>query len=131
VRVSTDAASQPNVSAGDQIEFTPGRSVKETEMNRTAVSAAPLSTGSHCFRLTPQGQACVDLVETHEQTLGSLSRYLHDVLMLCGTGVWFEQLLQFMPPRSLEESLKSLMALGLIEETVTPKPSTRAWRNCH
>ena len=85
-------------------------------MGTATLSAAPLDLASSCYRLTPQGRACVDLVETPEQTIGSLSRYLHDVLMLCGSGTWFEQLRQFMPPRSLEESLEALLALGLIEK---------------
>lgn len=84
-------------------------------MSRTVLSAVPLSSGKGCFRLTAKGRACVDLVETEEHTIGSLSRYLHDVLMMCGSGLWFEQLRQFMPPRSLDESLQSLLALGLIE----------------
>jgi hypothetical protein len=88
-------------------------------MSRTAVSAIPSNPTSGCFRLTAKGRACVDLVETHEQTIGSLSRYLHDVLMMCGSGAWFEQLQQFMPPRSLDESLHALMALGLIERDAT------------
>jgi hypothetical protein len=76
----------------------------------------------------------VDLVEHQEQTIGSLSRYLHDVLMMCGSGVWFEQLRQFMPPRSLEESLRALMALGLIERVDVqesprhvPAPARNSW----
>ena len=91
-------------------------------MNRSAMTAVPLQLGSDCFRLTLRGRACVDLVETEEQTLGSLSRYLHDVLMMCGSGMWFDQLRQFMPPRSLEESLRALMNLGLIER-VDPRAS--------
>jgi hypothetical protein len=82
----------------------------------TTASATLLDAGSRCFRLTAKGRACVDVVETELQTLGSLSRYLHDVLMMCGSGIWFEQLRQFMPPRSLEESLQSLQQLGLIEQ---------------
>ena len=74
-----------------------------------------LNGGMRCYRLTSTGQACVELVETGEQAIGSLSRYLHDVLMMCGSGVWFDQLRQFMPPRSLEESLQALLSLGLIE----------------
>jgi hypothetical protein len=70
---------------------------------------------SQCFRLTPRGRACVQLVETESQTLGSLSRYLHDVLMTCGTGPWLRQLQRLMPPRPLEESLRALVLLGLIE----------------
>jgi hypothetical protein len=86
----------------------------------TSTHAPPLpSLASRCYRLTPRGRACVDMVNTKAQTTGSLSRYLRDVLEMCGTGVWFEQLQQFMPPRSLDESLRSLLALGLIE-TVEP-----------
>ncbi len=82
----------------------------------TSTHATPLpSLASRCYRLTPRGRACVDMVNTKTQTTGSLSRYLHDVLEMCGTGVWFEQLQQFMPPRSLDESLRSLLELGLIE----------------
>ena len=88
-------------------------------MSRTNVSAIPANPTSGCFRLTAKGRACVELVETQEQTVGSLSRYLHDVLLMCGSGVWFEQLRQFMPPRSLDESLRALMALGLIERIDT------------
>lgn len=75
----------------------------------------PVSPRSCCYRLTAKGRACVNTVEFEVQTIGSLSPYLHDVLVLCGEGVWFQQLQQFMPPRSLEESLRSLQALGLIE----------------
>ena len=82
----------------------------------TSTHATPLSSlASRCYRLTPRGRACVDLVNSKARTTGSLSRYLHDVLEMCGTGVWFEQLQQFMPPRSLDESLRSLLELGLIE----------------
>lgn len=95
-------------------------------MGSTPLSAT-LDLGSSCYRLTDKGRACVDLVETQEQTIGSLSRYLHDVLMMCGSGMWFEQLRQFMPPRSLEQSLQSLLALGLIEQ-VAPPPRNRAGR---
>jgi hypothetical protein len=103
-------------------------------MSRTNVSAIPANPTAGCFRLTAKGRACVELVETQEQTIGSLSRYLHDVLMMCGSGVWFEQLRQFMPPRSLEESLRALMALGLIERVdaqetprYVPQPTHRGW----
>jgi len=89
-------------------------------MASTHLSATALDLGSSCYRLTDKGRACVDLVETPEQTIGSLSRYLHDVLMMCGSGMWFEQLRQFMPPRSLEQSLQSLLALGLIEQVAAP-----------
>jgi hypothetical protein len=89
------------------------------------LSAATLDLGSGCYRLTDKGRACVDLVETREHTIGSLSRYLHDVLMMCGSGMWFEQLRQFMPPRSLEQSLQSLLALGLIEPVPAEHASPR------
>lgn len=82
----------------------------------TSTHAPPLpGLASRCYRLTRGGRACVDTVNTKAQATGSLSRYLHDVLEMCGAGVWFEQLQQFMPPRSLDESLRSLLALGLIE----------------
>ena len=90
----------------------------------TKFSSETLDLGSRCYRLTARGRACVDIVECEQQTLGSLSRYLHDVLMMCGSGVWFEQLRQFMPPRSLEESLQSLLTLGLIE-VVEPQAAPR------
>ena len=103
-------------------------------MSRITVSATASNPASLCFRLTPQGRACIDLVETGHQTIGSLSRYLHDVLMMCGSGLWFEQLKQFMPPRSLEESLNALLALGLIEEIeadhaapYVPPPVRHSW----
>lgn len=83
-----------------------------------------LSLGSRCYRLTERGRACVDVVESADQTIGSLSRHLHDVLMMCGSGIWFEQLRQFMPPRSLEESLQSLVTLGLVEQ-VDAEPSAQ------
>lgn len=91
-------------------------------MDPIAVSDVPMSLGSNCYRLTAKGRACVDLVEAQGQTIGSLSRYLHDVLMMCGSGAWFDELRRFMPPRSLEQSLQSLLALGLIER-LAPKDS--------
>ena len=84
-------------------------------MSHTRLSVARVNPGSSCYRLTARGRACVDLVDSEKQAVGSLSRYLHDLLMMCGSGMWFEQLRQFMPPRSLEESLQSLLELGLIE----------------
>ena len=60
-------------------------------MGSANLSAACLNLGANCYRLTAQGRACVDLVETQEHTIGSLSRYLHDILMMCGSGVWFDQ----------------------------------------
>ena len=97
-------------------------------MSRHALPADTLSLGSRCYRLTLTGRACVDLVETEHETLGSLSRYLHDVLMLCGSGVWFEQLRQFLPPRSLEESLRALLNLGLIEDVPTVTRASRSFQ---
>ncbi|ROZ77699.1 hypothetical protein [Ramlibacter sp. WS9] len=84
-------------------------------MASTIRTNTPVSLDARCYRLTATGRACVDVVETEGQTVGSFSRYLHDVLVLCGSGIWFEQLQQCMPPRSLEDSLRTLLALGLIE----------------
>ena len=91
-------------------------------MGSSRFSADSLNLGSRCYRLTEKGRACVDVVECGQQTIGSLSRYLHDVLMMCGSGIWFEQLRQFMPPRSLEESLQALLALRLIEVVEQAQP---------
>lgn len=71
--------------------------------------------GSRCYRLTAGGRACLDLDSAEARSTGAQSPYLHDVLAMCGSGVWLEQLQQFMPPRSLGEALRSLLALGLIE----------------
>ena len=81
----------------------------------SVVQAAGVNLDARCYRLTSKGQACVKVVVTRRETLGALSRYMRDVLLMCGSGVWFEQLSQFMPPRSLEESLRALLQLGLIE----------------
>ncbi len=78
-------------------------------------TSATTPSPSSGYRLTAKGRACVAIVETGGQTVGSLSRYLHDILLMCGSGAWFDQLRQFMPPRSLEDSLKALQTLGLIE----------------
>ena len=83
-------------------------------MGHTA-EPAPLQSPQGCFRLTEKGQVFVDLVETNERAIAPLSRYLHDVLMMCGSGMWFAQMRQFMPPRSLDESLSTLQMLGLLE----------------
>jgi hypothetical protein len=85
----------------------------------THATTALAGLASRCYRLTANGRACVDRVDGRARAPGSLSPYLNDVLEMCGAGVWFEQLQQFMPPRSLDESLRSLLALGLIE-TVEP-----------
>ncbi|MBI2770222.1 MAG: hypothetical protein HYX47_11405 [Burkholderiales bacterium] len=85
-------------------------------INAHAAAARP---ATRCYRLTPRGRACVDTGRPDTLSGDTLSRYLHDVMVLCGSGAWFEQLLQFMPRNSLEESLRSLLDQGLIE-TVQP-----------
>jgi hypothetical protein len=85
-------------------------------MRQANLSADSLMLGNCCYRLTARGRAWVDLTETEACTAGAPSRYLHDVLMMCGSGIWFEQLKQFMPPRSLEDALQALLALDLIEK---------------
>lgn len=89
--------------------------------------ATASSPASRCYRLTPGGRACLDLDCQEAPTTGVLSPYLRDVLEMCGSGVWFQQLRQFMPPRSLDESLHSLLARGLIE-TVAPDEAPRELR---
>jgi hypothetical protein len=73
----------------------------------------------------------VAVVEADIQTVGSLSRYLHDILLMCGSGLWFDQLRQFVPPRSLEESLRSLLALELIECLEPQQPARSAAATAH
>jgi hypothetical protein len=90
-------------------------------MGQSNLSADPLKLGKSCYRLTSRGRAWVDLTETETCTVGALSRYLHDVLMMCGSGIWFEQLKQFMPPRPLEDALQALLALDLIETVDAPQ----------
>jgi hypothetical protein len=94
-------------------------------MGSLHMSAPVTKSGSRGYRLTSRGRACVAVVEAEGQTIGSLSRYLHDVLLMCGSGVWFDQLKQFMPPRSLEESIQALLALGLIECLGEEEPPRR------
>ncbi len=86
--------------------------------------ATACSPASRCYRLTTRGRACLELDDNEAQGTVALSPYLRDVLEMCGPGVWFQQLRQFMPPRSLDESLRSLLALGLIE-TVAPDEAPR------
>jgi hypothetical protein len=102
-------------------------------MSLTAVSGVPLPSTAGSFRLTDKGRSWMNLVQTDEQLLGSLSRYLNDVLMMCGSGIAFQQLLQFMPPRSLSESLVALQSLGLLEriEAAQEAKLTRASRSYH
>jgi hypothetical protein len=85
-------------------------------MTVTRKQAVPLSLDGRCYRLTGKGRACVQVVQGKSQTLASLSRHMHDVLAMCGSGIWFNQLRQFMPPRSLDECLSALLALDLIEQ---------------
>lgn len=89
-----------------------------------SVNAPASVPGSRCYRLTAKGRSSLEMVVPTAQTAGPSSRYLYDVLEMCGTGVWFEQLQQFMPPRSLDESLRSLLAMGLIE-AVAPEEVQR------
>jgi hypothetical protein len=86
----------------------------------------------HSYRLTPKGQACIDVVESGELTTGSLSRYLHDMLLTCGSGIWLDQLVRFVPPHSLEQSLQALVTLELVErdgpQANAPRASSRSVR---
>lgn len=66
------------------------------------------------FRQTLRGQARAR-APAHSAAHGALSAHLHDLLQMCGEGIGIEQLGQFMPPRTLRESLDMLMALGLVE----------------
>jgi hypothetical protein len=120
--VNTDASRQPIVRAIDHSRVQTERRRRSHQMGQAKLSVESSNLGACCFRWTAQGRAWVDLNETEACTVGELTRYLHDVLLMCGSGVWFAQLRQFMPPRSLEESLQALLALGLIEQ-VEPQPA--------
>ncbi len=76
---------------------------------RTSANDLPRS-----FRLTPRGQQRAR-APANSPTHGALSAHHHDLLQMCGTQMRYEQLRQFMPPRTLRESLETLMALGLLE----------------
>ena len=82
----------------------------------------PRDLTAQCFRLTARGRTCVELVKAEAEVVGSLSRYLHDVLLMCGTGTWFHQLHQFMPARALDDSIGTLVDLGLIESVERELP---------
>jgi hypothetical protein len=71
---------------------------------------------SESFRLTAKGRACVDMVDNGGPAVTWLSRHGHDVLVMCERVASLQQLRQCVPPRSLDESLQSLLALGLIEQ---------------
>lgn len=66
------------------------------------------------FRLTARGHVRAS-APAHSLAHGVLSAHLHDLLQMCGDGIRFEQLRQFMPPRTLRESLDMLLAMGLVE----------------
>jgi hypothetical protein len=70
---------------------------------------------SECFRLTAKGRACVVLVDNGGPAFEGLSRHGLDVLVMCQRVASLQQLRQSLPPRSLDESLQLLLALGLIE----------------
>ncbi len=59
--------------------------------------ATACSPASRCYRLTTRGRACLELDDNEAQGTVALSPYLRDVLEMCGPGVWFQQLRQFMP----------------------------------
>lgn len=70
------------------------------------------STASPCYRITRRGAARLGCLLPSGE---SLSGHAQDVLNLCRKQVSLSELSQFVPPRSLEGALKTLLALGLIE----------------
>jgi hypothetical protein len=70
---------------------------------------------THGFRLTPRGREFVSLVENAEAVGAPLSEYVHEVLRMCGAGMWLAQMQQFMPPRSLHEAIQAAQFFGLLE----------------
>ena len=83
----------------------------------------PASTGlPQRFRQTPRGQVRAR-APARSTSHAALSAHLHDLLQMCGDGIAMDQLRQFMPPRTLHESLQTLMALGLVE--AVPQPAAQ------
>lgn len=72
-------------------------------------------SGARYFRTTARGVACIELGEGKAAAAEKLSGHLHDVLVMCKVGLRFSQLRQFMPPRSLQESIQALLDRGLLE----------------
>ncbi len=71
------------------------------------------------FRQTPRGKLRAR-APARSTAHAALSAHLHDLLQMCGDGVDLNQLRQFMPPRTLQESLQTLVALGLVEPVAPP-----------
>ncbi len=71
------------------------------------------------FRQTPRGKLRAR-APARSTAHAALSAHLHDLLQMCGDGADLNQLRQFMPPRTLQESLQTLVALGLVEPVAPP-----------
>lgn len=67
---------------------------------------------SPCYRVTRRGAARLGLLLPSGE---ALSGHAQEVLNLCRSQVSVAELGQFVPPRSLDGALKTLLALGLIE----------------
>jgi hypothetical protein len=79
--------------------------------------AAAAAQDFNFYRVTASGKAA----KGGQSTLRS--RYLVDLLEVfqtCGNGIFEHELRQFMPPASLENSIATLLSLGLIECDVAP-----------
>jgi hypothetical protein len=87
---------------------------------RADSTSITLAFRSRCFRATELGKKLIHTTELQKVHSHGLSRHRHDVLVMCTDGMWFGQLRQFMPPRSLEESLHILLRLGLVEMMDVP-----------
>lgn len=73
---------------------------------------AARGTASPCYRVTRRGAARLgSLLPSGE----ALSGHAQEVLNLCRSQVSVAELGQFVPPRSLDGALKTLLSLGLIE----------------
>lgn len=76
------------------------------------LSFAARNVSSPCYRVTRRGAArLASLLPSGE----SLNGHAQDVLHLCRSQVSLSELSQFVPPRSLDDALKTLLSLGLIE----------------
>lgn len=66
------------------------------------------------FRLTTRGRIRAQ-APASSSLHGLMSAHLHDVLQMCASGMGWEQLRQFMPPRTLRETLVALFEQDLLE----------------
>lgn len=66
------------------------------------------------FRVTARGRVRAQ-APASSPLHGLMSAHLHDVLQMCASGMGWDQLRQFLPPRTLRETLEALFDQQLLE----------------